>query len=159
MAFQVAQGPFEQNTGYINLRDVDYPTFSLWFDYVKLRFNNAQNASELKSDRMEAIHNIGKEVFTVGLCERGYGMSTAICVLVKGSSVNDNEPNIAETVPLPTRLSGESKVDLTKRWVGLIQDKIVDVLSRITLRVVWENYTYEGDEPEPASPPDLMPPD
>lgn len=159
MAFQVAQGPFEQNTGYINLRDVDYPTFSLWFDYVKLKFNNAQNASELKSDRLEAIHNIGKEVFTVGLCDRGYGLSTTPCVLIKGDSANDSEARVTETVNLPTRQSGESKVDLTKRWVALIQAKIAEVLSSISIRLLWEDYVYEGDEPEAAGPPDLMPPD
>ena len=151
---EVFIGPLEKNTGYISSKSFSYPVFTEWFNYIKGLFNNYHTASELKSDRLEAVHSLGTEVFTLTLCDRGYQLSTTPCLLIK-SCKGDN--TIIESVPVPSREVGETKEDRTKRWIDLIQEKVNDVLSQQVIRIQWVDYGFESSGDTSGVPP-LFPP-
>lgn len=154
MGFSVSVIPLEQNTGYVQIPNLDYPTFSEWFNYVKVTFNNVENFSELKSDREDAIYNMGLNMLLLSLCEKGYGVSTQASMLVKGST---DEGRYARTIVIPDRAEGESTADLTKRWITEIEEKINEAIAELGIRLHWTNYTF-GEDTELVSPPELFPP-
>lgn len=154
MGFATSIIPLESNTGYIHSELFSYTLFSGWFDQVKMAFSNEGNFSELKSDRVEAIHDLYGAFASITFSDRGFENQTRPSVMVR----TDNGRATSRTIlVLPEPDEGESVDDLTKRWVESLHSQIDQILRTAKIRARWFEFSFSGEEPN-GDPPDLFPP-
>jgi len=154
MGFSTSIIPLESNTGYIHSNSFSYPTFSEWFDKVKVVFSGEENFSELKSDRVEAIHDLYGSFMSITFSEKGFSFGTKPSVLVR----TDNGSTTTHfSSVLPDIEEGETLVELTQRWVESLHAQIAQIIRDNKIRARWFTFAYTSTTNQ-GLPPDLFPP-
>ena len=155
MAIEAFSLPLETDTTYLQSGRFSYAVFTLWFNQVKKVLGSQANYTQLGSDRMEAVSNLGSySNLRIVLAEKGFEYNPTPSIRV--ASFGPQGRTITE-YPVPVQNDLETLAEVTARWVNAVHAGIAALIVSESLRVRWFAWPPASASP-PVLPPPLFPP-